>query len=308
MVLHTATITAEETVINVDTTNADFRDDSLAVIWQSPTQAEIVETDTVAADSLTLSSAVQNTFSGRKLIMPCRTAQITSPVTRQIHTTGPASFDIFFEVMDNVLLTGYSAPVSYRGLPILTDGIPVDPTQRKSSDADLIIADAETGVVQYFSDSEFNINLQAHLFYNDTKAACWQFRLFLHSLYGSQGTVYIPTSKNDLTLSEGFGAEDTDFNIVNIGLADNMGVNTLRTDLAFIFPDGTQLYREIKGIEEVGSEETVTIDSKLDVAVEPGDCVICFIDKVRLASDRSELTWLMAHQNQCALEWVAVKA
>jgi len=308
MVVHTATITAEDTVISVDTTNADFRDGGLAVIWQSSTLAEVVQVETVAADSLTLSSPVQNTFTGRKVIMPCRTAQMHAPVTRQIHSSGPAMIEAFFAVKDNIELTGYTPAVTYKGLAVLTEGIPVDPTQQKSSDGDMEVTDYETGDFEYFSDSEFNIRLQSHLFYNDTKAACWQFRLFLHSLYGRQGTVYIPTYKNDLSLAEGFGASDTSFNIVNIGLADNMGVNDLRTDLAFIFPDGTQLYREITGIVDSGSEEIVSIDADLDVAVEPGDCVICFLDKVCLAADDVELVWTAAHENRCQLDWQAVKA
>ena len=308
MVLHTATITADDTVISVDTTNADFRDLGLAVIWQSRTQAEIIYIGTVAEDSLTLSSPVQNTFTGRKLIMPCRTAQMNAPVTRQIHSSGPAMIEAFFAVKDNVLLTGYTPPVTYKGLPVLTEATAVDPTQRKSSDGDTILTDYETGDFQYFSDSEFNIRLQSHLFYNDTKAAAWQFRLFLHSLYGRQGAVYIPTHKNDLSLAEGFGSSDTSFNIENIGLADNMGLNALRTDLAFIFPDGTQLYREITGIVDSGSEEIVSIDSSLGVAVEPGDCIICFLDKVCLAADDVELIWTRAHENRCELDWQAVKA
>jgi len=308
MVIHTATITADDTVIAVDTTNADFRDAGLAVIWQSPTQAEVIQVETVAADSLTLSSPVQGTFTGRKLIMPCRIAQMSAPTSRQIHSAGPAIIEAFFAVKDNVLLTGYTPPVTYKGLPVLTEATAVDPTQRKSSDGDTILTDYETGDFQYFSDSEFNIRLQSHLFYNDTKAAAWQFRLFLHSLYGRQGAVYIPTHKNDLSLAEGFGSSDTSFNIENIGLADNMGLNALRTDLAFIFPDGTPLYREITGIVDSGSEEIVSIDSSLGVAVEPGDCMICFLDKVCLAADDVELIWTRAHENRCELDWQAVKA
>jgi len=306
--VHTATITAGDMAITVDTTNADFRDESLAVIWQSTTQCEVVQVETVAAGSLTLSSPVQGTYSGRKLIMPCRTAQMNSPARRRVHSSGLAVIETFFAVKDNVLLTGYTPPVTYKGLPVLADGIPVDPTQKKSSDGDMIVTDYETGDFDMFSDSDFNLFLQGHLFYNDDKAACWQFRLFLHSLYGMQGRVYVPTFKGDLTLAQGFGASDTSFNIDNIDLANNMGLNELRTDLAFIFPDGTQLYREITGIVDSGTEEIVTIDTSLGFAVSPGDCVISFLDKVRLDRDSVQLTWTRAHENQCELDWQAVKA
>lgn len=308
LVVHDGTINADDLTITVDATNADFRDESLAVVWQSTTQCEVLQVETVAAGSLTLSSPVQNTYTGRKLIMPCRTAQMNAPVTRQTHSAGPALIETFFAVKDNILLTGYTPPVTYKSLPVLSTGIPVDPTQKKNSDGLVLVTDYESGDFDIFSDSSFNQFLQGHLFYNDTKAACWHFRLFLHSLFGRQGLVYVPTFKDDLTLAQGFGASDTSFNIEHIGLADNMGLNALRTDLAFIFPNGTQLYRQITGITDSGATEIVTIDSNLGLAVNPGDCVICFLDKVRLGHDDVELLWTAAGENRCELDFQAVKA
>ncbi|MCJ7776869.1 MAG: hypothetical protein MUP16_00925 [Sedimentisphaerales bacterium] len=308
MVVHTATITATDMTINVDTTNSDFRDDSLAVIWQSEDSCEVVQVETVAAGSLTLSNPVQNTFTGSKLIMPVRTAQMDASSKRTGHSTGLAIADFSFAVKDNILLTGFTPAMTYKGLPVLTEATAVDPTQSKSSDGDASLQDYETGDYDYFSDSDFNINIQSHLFYKDTKAACWDFRKFIHSLLGQQGTFYVPTHKEDMVLAVGFGAADTSFNISNIGLADNMGLNDLRTDIAFIFPDGTQLYREVTGIVKAGAVEIISIDSDLDMAVEPGDCVISWLDKLRLAGDEIEFVWNGAHELVCDTQLQAVKA
>ncbi|HUS74340.1 MAG TPA: hypothetical protein VMY06_14875 [Sedimentisphaerales bacterium] len=308
LVAHAGAINATDMAITVDTTNADFRDESLAVIWQSEDSCETVQVDTVAAGSLTLANPVQNTFTGSKLIMPVRTTQIDASSKRKGHSTGLAVSDFSFAVKDNVLLTGFTPATTYKGLPVLTEATAINPTQSKSSDADASLQDYETGDFDFFSDSDFNINIQSHLFHKDTKADCWEFRKFIHSLLGQQGTFYIPTHKEDMVLSEGFGAADTSFNIENIGLADNMGVNDLRTDIAFIFPDGTQLYREVTGIVKSGVVEIISIDSDLDIAVEPGDCVISWLDKLRLAGDEIEFVWNGAHELVCDTQLQATKA
>jgi len=308
LVVHTATITATDMTITVDTTNADFRDDSLAVIWQSEDNYEAVQVETVAAGSLTLATPVQNTFTGTKLIMPIRITQMDASSKRKGHSTGLAVADFSFAVKDNILLTGFTPATAYKGLPVITEATAVDPTQSKSSDADAYLQDYKTGDFDFFSDSDFNIGIQSHLFYKDTKAACWDFRKFIHSLLGQQRTFYVPTHKEDMVLAEGFGAADTDFTIENIGLADNMGVNDLRTDIAFIFPDGTQLYREVTGLVKSGAVEIVSIDSDLDIAVEPGDCVISWLDKLRLAGDEIEFVWNGAHELESDTQLQAVKA
>lgn len=308
LVVHTATITAAVTTITVDTTNADFRDDSLAIIWQSEDNCEVVQIETVAAGSLTLATPVQNTFTGHKLIMPVRTAQMDASSKRKGYSSGLAIADVSFAVKDNILLTGFTPATTYKTLPVLTEATAVNPTQKKSSDGDVYVVDCKTGDFDYFSDSDFNINLQSHLFYKDTKADCWDFRKFIHSLLGQIGTFYVATHKDDMILDAQIGSSDTSFNIEGIGLADNMGVNDLRTDIAFIFPNGTQLYREVTGITKSGTEEIITIDSSLGVEVDPGDCIISWLDKLRLAEDEVEFVWTKAHEMLCNPLLKAVKA
>ena len=300
MVKHNADINADDLTITLDTTNADFRDESYALIIKSLYEYEAVKIDTVAADSLTLESAVVGTYTGSKLIIPLRIAQVNGPSKRNDHSTGLAIVDLSFSVKDNVLLTGYTPSVAYKGLPVITEATAVDPTQSKSIDSDSFVQDYKSGDFDYFSDVEFDTNLQSHLFYNDDKAACWDFRKFLHSLFGMQGTFWVPTFKKDMVQAEIIHAADTSFQIENISLAENMGLNDLRTYLAFIFPDGTQIYKEITGIVESDDAiEIISIDTALGVEVAIGGCVIGFMHLCRLASDSVDFKWPMAHQNEC---------
>ena len=309
LVIHTGAIAADDMTIAVDTTNADFRDDSYALIWKSLTEYEAVRIETKSDSLLTLETAVQNTWTGRKLIMPLRIAQIVSAVKKS--NLGPvhAGSSLLFAVKDNVLVTGYSPDQTYKDLPVLTESAVMGRVKKDTdSSSDSFSQDYKSGDFDFFSDSDFNIISQNWGFYNNTRAVCWGFRQFLHSLYGMQGLCWAPTYKPDVTATETIGAADTSFRIENIKLAVNMGLNDLRTDLAFIFTDGTILPREITGIvESDDDEEIISIDSALGVEVAVGGCRICFLDKVRLASDAVTINWLALDTNRAYPPFVAVK-
>ena len=309
LVIHTGAIAADDMTIAVDTTNADFRDDSYAVIWKSLTEFEAVRIETKSDSLLTLETAVQNTWTGRKLIMPLRIAQIVSAVKKS--NLGPvhAGSSVLFAVKDNVLVTGYSADQTYKGLPVLAEAAVMGGVKKDTDSAgDSFSQDYKSGDFDWFSDSDFNIISQNWGFYNNTRAGCWGFRQFLHSLYGMQGLCWAPTYKPDMIATDTIGAADTNFRIENIKLAVNMGLNDLRTDLAFIFSDGTILPREITGIVEADEdEEIISIDSALGVEVAVGGCRICFLDKVRRASDAVTINWLALDTNRSYPPFVAVK-
>jgi hypothetical protein len=309
-VIHTAAINATDMTITIDTTNADFRDDSYAVIWKSLTEYEAVKITTVAANLLTLESPVVASYTGTKFILPCRIAQVPTAARKSNPVAAVAIADISFAIKDNILLTGYTPETTYLGLPVLLVGSKQFGGSPKESqiDSDSFTQDYESGDFDYFSDSEFNLISQGWGFVNVTRAQCWNFRKFLHSLYGRQGTFWAPTYKRDLIQAETIGAADTNFQIENIKLAENMTFNTLRNHLAFIFTSGTVLYRAITGIVESDEDiEIVSIDSALGVEVDIGDCVISFLDLCRLASDSVELDWFFFDKNKCETTFLTVK-
>ena len=308
-VTHTATITAADGTITVDTTNADFRDESYALIWKSITEYEAVKIDTVAAGLLTLESPVVATYTGTKFILPLRIAQVNSPVKKTNLSAGLMIATVGFSVKDNILQTGYTPATTYKTFPVLDVGSKHFGRIAKisGSDSDSFIQDYESGDFDYYSDSEFNKISQGWGFANEDKAACWDFRLFLHSLYGMQGTVWVPTYKDDLAQASVIGAADTSFQINNIKLAENMTFNTLRTHLAFILPSGTTYYREITGIVELNDNiEVISIDAQLGVELAVGDCMISFLDLCRRASDTAKMDWFFFDHNNINETYMAV--
>jgi len=309
-VVHTATIAAGASTITVDTTNADFRDDGMAVIWKSLTEYEVIRIDTVAAGSLTLSSNVQSTFTGSKYIIPVRVAQMNTPVERKDAPDGYSMAEFNFVVKNNVLFDDYTPATTYPfdGMPVLTKATYAGEGQERVSDGDIVISDYNTGQFLLYSDSDYNRETQSHIFKNRTKAQAWDHRMFLHSLIGRLNHVWIPSFKNDMILTATIGDSETNFTVENIGLSDNMGLNSLRTHLAFVYPDGTMLLRQITGISEVDdTEEQISIGVALGVEIEVGDVMICFLDKYRLSDDKVDIEWEHMGWNDNELEWVRIK-
>lgn len=305
--LHTATITAGASSITVDTSYADYRDDTLAIIWKSITEYETVLISTVAAGSLSLTGTVQNTYTGSKFIMPCRLAQMVSVENATWLSQAQSRHDFMFLIVDNLLLNSYTPDTTYNDIEVLTEAGLLESGQNVESDGDLTVQDYRVGGFEYFSYSDYNVINRPRKRRFVTKEDFWNYRLHLHSLYGRQNVVWYPTFKPDLRHVVTIGSSDTTIEIANVGLVDNMGLNSLRTHLAFLLPDGTQIYREITDIQDSNGNEEVTIDSALGQEIAVGGCNISFLDKCRSASDKFSLRWLSSGEMESLVNFIVVK-
>ncbi len=308
---HTDTIAVDSTTITLDTNYADYRDNSYALIWQSHDSFEKIHISSVSSDHLTLGTGTESTWTGTKWIMPLRLAYFEGATKNGETADGYSSFSCFFTVNDNVLLTGYTAGTTYNSLTVLTDATLEDGEREVEIDADMIFTDYGLHSFRGESDSDFNIYVQGHVFRNITRETCWDFREFLHSIYGRRVPVWIPSFKEDIVQIGTIGSSDTTFSIEDVGWGLRMQFNTLRTHLAFVFPDGTFIFREITNIEyeqttSGSTSDTITIDSTLGVEVAPGDCEICFLDKCRLTEDKIEIEWDEPFRHYCRTNFTRV--
>jgi len=306
--LHTSTITSGASSITVSTSYADYRDDTLAIIWKSITEYETVLIDTVAAESLTLTEDVVNGYTGNKFIMPCRLAQMVSIERTTRKSKTESTYDFMFLVVDNVLLEDYTPATTYQGIEVLTEAGLLESGQEEESDGDLSVQDYRVGEFEYYSYSDYNIINRPYKRRFITKEDCWNYRLWIHSLYGRQNAIYYPTFKPDLRHVATIGASDVTIEIANVELIENMGMNTLRAHLAFLLPSGTQLYRQITNMQGLtnGNEE-VSIDTSLGQEIAVGDCDISFLDLVRCASDQFNLRWITGSEMTSLVNFIVVK-
>jgi len=305
--VHTTTISAGASAITFNTAYADYRADTLAIIWKSQTEYETVLISTVNAGSLGLSENVVSTYTGNKVIMPCRLAQLVNPINT-LQVEKEQSFrDVYFEVVDNTLLETHSAVATYGGVEVIEIPGLLDEGEERIISGDLSLQDYFTGKFKYFSDSNYNIITRQYTRQFETKEECWNFRLWLHSLYGRQNAIWIPTFRNDLQLASTIEAADVEVQVSDIDLTANMGLNDLRTHLTFILTDGTMYHREILGISQnSGGYDVVTIDSALGEEV--ASCDISFLDKCRRESDEIEIDWEFGNTCKSKIGFVVVTA
>jgi hypothetical protein len=308
-VLHTGTINSGSSSIAIDTDYADYREGTLAVIWKSITEYEAVLISTIDTNGLSLAETVVGNYSGPKFIMPCRLAQMISLERANLMSQIKSKHDFMFLVVDNLLLESYVAATEYSDVEVLTEPGLIEAGEEVVSDGLLSVQDYTVGGFEFFSYSDYNKIARPYKRRHTTREDCWNHRLWLHSLYGRQNAVWYPTFKPDMRHVATIGSSDTNIEIANIGLTENMGLNSLRTTLAFLLPNGTQLYRPIIGIQGLSNgNEEVTIDTSLGQEIAVGGCTISFLDKCRSASDKFSLRWTSGNELESEVTFVVVKA
>ncbi len=303
---HMDNIAAGAGAITIDTSYADYRANSLAMIFQRD-NAEMVVVDTVAADTLTLDGVTSRAYAGRKLIMPCRYGYIKGVADKEAHVGGAATVDVTFAVQDNdTAITGWTAPLTYDGLDVLTTPsyMGTGHTHGEEHDPDAVYLDAGTGYFEVRSNSTFNEVTQEHVWHIQSRADAWALRQFLHDKKGRQGVFLVPTFREDITLSRDYTAGTTVY-VVNKSYV-TMGLNTLRKYVAFRPAGAAIVVREVAGISAVSAtEESITINADAGVAQAAGT-TLCWVDLCRLADDDVTINWRKAGSCSCATNLVRV--
>lgn len=282
------------TELDIDTTKSDFRDGGMAILMRpnDPDGYEIVSISTVEDNKINLSSPITGGWFGPYWVIPIRIGYLSPNIKYKAEPSGGGYASMTLRVAENASIFGYVAETTYNSLPVLTQASLVDKFLSRTSKANAFLTDYDTGKMILHSDEDFNNFIQEHKFRQESIESVWAFREFLNYLQGRLKVVYSPTFDSDLRQQSTIGSGDTTFFVSNIGLVNGMGVNTLRTHLAFLYTDGTIKYREILTITAIDDDnEQIGIDTPLDISTEVGDCVISFLDKYRLLQDDVSITY-----------------
>lgn len=303
-----ASIAAGDTTVSVDTALADYRDGGLAIVWQDADNYEVLSIDAVSTGGLSLDAAVANNWTAVQ-IMPMRLAYVNPIVDRPCAPDGYGNVTVTFCVHDNALLVDYVPAQTHDDLALIAQPsvLGVD-EQAAELDAMTTFTDYDVGTFEVSSLSDYGLYVQSHRFVANTREDAWVLRQFFDYVQGRRRAFFIPTFKNDFVMNATISATGSLLYVDTVGLELNMGVTEMRNNIAFVFPDGTVIPREITAVETIGASDVITIAAATGVTIDPGDCEVCFLDRVRLTSDDVVLRWIEPDYVVCEVALTRVRA
>lgn len=270
--------------ITVDTTTSDYRDGGLAVLWASDTDCEVVTVASVAAGSLTLTGTVAGDYADA-FVMPARVAYTTSGLEAQRSVQPRVAASIEFVAYEGVDLSASSYTL-YRGYPAVTDC----PRIGAGGFTDQLLWPVELveGLGTPFHDpASGRVTRSATLAWKPyTRAALWDLRCFLHSLYGRQKAFWVPDHTRGLTLASPVSPGDSTLTVQAVGL--NATAET--GDLYLQTTGGSVARLQYTAVTPSGSTEILTLSGTAGISATPDTVrTLCLMRLCRLAADGVQL-------------------
>lgn len=281
-----------DTAINFDTSYADYQEDGLAVLWESPDKAHAVRITNVRSDGIDIDPELEDDWSDA-IIMPLRKAITPEGFEFSRGERGKYTrLSATFIVTDNEDLSETGDYDTYREYDVLTDGNIIIGDMSERIHRPLVQIDNGQGPITIETTQDYSKFARTVGKFTKTMAALWQWRKWLHARRGKQKAFWLPSWNEDITLAKTIEDNDTEIEIEPFGLATH---GDFPLDCMMMLNDGTVFYRRITAATELsGGNEQITIDSDLEQEVQPGDIDLwCFMDLVRFNTDSVELE----HQN-----------
>jgi hypothetical protein len=288
-----------DTTIFVDYANADFRDttlqkERLIMLWRSPTDFEISQ---VGLNGLTTPGQIdvelpltQNHTAGDTLVVPLQFALPKDPFQFEETTNNIVTISADWLSNDYADLGDLSSLPVLDGIPVmgaknlvdggrLQQGFRIKYDLQDSQTGDFIaIADRTVPEPRTFLGIEVS-----------TEAEAWVIRQIIYGLKGRQKSFWLPTFRDDFTVTQDIGAGDlsilfseNDFHRFVEDGPDPWG------GIYIELFDGTQFFRTITGTTAaVAGEEAVAINASLGQAVTVADIrMMSILTRSRFNQDR----------------------
>ncbi len=271
-----APLAINDTTVQVDTSNADFRAGGLVMIYDNDFAQETLEILTVNPTDIELDVGIGRAFDAiNTIVVPVRTGLTSPQLTQARFAIGPTDFNLEFMVLDNIDLADSSAFATYQGAgqtvakPLIDrlnfmKGATVSEGIRRK----VTRLDPETGPPLQISSWGKGKPGFAYGFESKSFLETWEFRLLLHFLKGSQLSFYVGTGRTDFKPIADIADSSTNIDVQAFGFTQFVENVTPRSDLQVIRLDGTTSQHEITGSTEVSETvERITITPDITPAL-----------------------------------------
>lgn len=277
------------TVVTVDTTASDYREDGKALLWASDEACEVVTVDTVNAGNLALAAGTSQAYSNG-FICPVRTAYAMGGMTATRDVGPIVHVQTEWHAFDGVDLADDGLYSTYRTHPIVTTSPRVGAASFDEAVAvpvsivDNGLSPPRIRAMRSEPDHAIHMSWMLH-----TLPDLWAVRQWLHSVRGMQKGFWLPTWTRGITLAASIAPSDTTITVRSMGLN---GVQETG-DLMLQTLAGVQHYFRYTSVATSGSNEVLTLSGAAGATIQPVAVdFLCPLLFCRLAQDRVEL----AHQ------------
>jgi hypothetical protein len=285
----TGAISVSDTTINVESTAyADWRDDSIGIVWEDSESFEALEVDSFTSTTITFKSAFQNAFPSGAMVMPVRTAFFERDLRGSRPPKNLQTISIRYAVLDNDKdLSSTSAFSTYRSKVFLDEGNWIDGELSESITNSLKRIDGSVGSFSVLSDWDASRRIHRKVFHCGSRKRLWEVRQLLHALRGRTISFYIPTFYEDLEPTDGIIDSSTSIKIKNIKYTDLVRNRSPKGDIQVLLTDGTKMNRQVTNSTELSAtEEQLTVDTQWGTTATLAQIErVCYIEKIRFDSD-----------------------
>lgn len=275
------------TTISLDVDPYDFRDASLAFIFQSPTKYQLVEISTVGSDVLNLTTAIQAGGFTRAYVMPCRVGRVATGFQRGGIGFGNTS-EVSFDILDNIALDDGGAPTQFLGNDIYFEAPLMDGDLDDSVFTKTDKVDYDLGERAWRYPWTYTRVGRTNRYLAEGATEIRALRQFFFRRMGKYRRFWEPSFLNDLRRVS-TGTLTTTLDVSSDNIKD---WTPARTHIAIELDDGSWLARTI-----TGSTQFSTTVVRLTVATLGGINAsrirrISWLGLKRLDTDRIEFNWI----------------
>lgn len=288
----TATVAAGATTISVSSVaNRLFSLAPLVMIWTSWNTCEVQTLQSVAGGVLTV-GAVSATYQGLPWIVPVFPGRLQDSQELDLLTSriGTAKVQFACEV-------GFEDPAPSPPAETLVYGYRVlqaMPNWKSAPNQKLarVLSRLDNGVGPVAVEDKAGIGFgsQAFQWWMSSHAAVQSLRDFFDSRMGRLVPFWVPSWREDLTLSTTTTAGDTAIQVNACGYTSGMFPDASRRYLVLWKTDGSMIFRKVTSASVAGAVESLGLDSAIG-AVLPAGSPVSFLTLCRMDADDLEIAW-----------------
>lgn len=286
-----ATLDVGATSIPCATAGFDFVDGGKALLYTAVNRWEVVGIDSIAADSIALTTATLAAYGPGSRLYPLRRARVQDGAEERLRNDDVGLRRMVFDIDEACDWPELASPTLYLGHPVL-DVRPDESDDPASSNARLVqVVDYGTSLPVAHDLAGVALRAQQSHWRLYGRAEHTWFRSLLYTLRARHAPIWVPSWASDLRVVSPIAGDSTSLSIEWAGYTLFGKGKPNRKDIRVELFDGSVLYRRIVDASEAGTTETLTLDSALDASSTAVDSIrsVSFMALCTLASDEVEI-------------------